>query len=292
MSVIGYTAAAAVTGLALGELIDEYRDTKVSPSKASLIIPIKSLPKPKPGASPFMLAVAPNQTGTPQPPPPAAVKPLGDLGSGSSLKRNRWVSVGKIKGDRKLKRLLRKLRFYSNPPGALYLKSTSYTFNFIWKAMAPSYWQPGHGRAKRRNVRMGPLKPLLGPKADWKTLTGTLEDIIEKVPAIVEGAAQIGGAAATGGAGAGAVDVQGITNTAIDTIKAAGGIISKTQARIDAADAVVGAIWSVWLREFRDANPHVIKSGRVDLGKNYKSSPKTTADLSAPGDSYPWVFVP
>ena len=71
--------------------------------------------------------------------------------------------------------------------------------------MAPKKWRPGYKRAAKKNIRMGMLKPLLGKKADWKAITGTIKDVIAELPAIAKSAAEISGAVISGGATAASV---------------------------------------------------------------------------------------
>lgn len=278
------TTAAMVLGSswALSEIKEELEDKKI-PSSKFATFKIRTLKVPS-STSPLLLKASKFKTGTPPKPKP---KPLGFV-AGKSLSRGHWTNLGSVISYRRFK----KIRFYASPPGALRLVSRSRTNNFIWYTMCPSKWKPGYKRAKRKNVRISLLKPLLGPRADWKTLTGTIGDMVKTIPGIVKSAAEVGGAVASAGATAASVDVEGIIENATASLKAAGGIVSKSRARVDAANAIVRAIFAVYYQELRDANPHLVKKGALDLGKNYMKNPKTTADLSAPGSSYPWVYLP
>jgi len=41
-----------------------------------------------------------------------------------------------------------------------------------------------------------------------------------------------------------------------------------------------------------DANPWLVKDGKLDIGPNYMSDPKTWEDLGKPGKSYPLIYNP
>jgi len=195
------------------------------------------------------------------------------------------------------KRKVDKLRFYSSPPGALYLKSYNDVFNLSWMARCPSKWYPKYGH-RDQSCRVNSLKPVLGPKADWKTLTGAYKDILEEVPAMVESAGLITGAVASGGASA-AQDPAGLIEKVSGTVKnilvAYGGIIKGSKARVAAANALIVGVGLQYQAELIAANPHILVPfgpNKPTVGKHFMENPKTYGDLRKPGKARPLLLNP
>ncbi len=190
---------------------------------------------------------------------------------------------------------LEKMRIYANPPGTLYVKSTSKVRNLTWMMMAPPKLYPGYGRAKRRNVRWSAMKTWLSPKADWNTLKGGVKASIKGIPAVVKGAGVVVGAIVTLGKSL-LKDTAGQTETIEEALKAAikpiGDTGSSIKKRKAAARAVYTVISNKYVQDVMEANPHAVKDGKLDIGKHYMSNPKTYADLRTSGKARPLLFIP
>lgn len=189
--------------------------------------------------------------------------------------------------------------FFSSPRGANRVRSNSKWTNLAWMARSPRkiypYYKLGRGR-----VKWSKLEPLIGPKADWKTLTGGVADVLKEIPDIVASAGLIAGGVASGGQSAQA-DPQGQVKQVMDTVKdllgSASGVIGKTKERTEAAAAIVEAVALQYKLELLAANPWIVRDGRVDIGKNYPQNPRTFEDLyrkPAPGEKRgrPLMFNP
>lgn len=205
-----------------------------------------------------------------------------------SLKSGTYVDFGEV---RKWKRFS-KVRFYAHPPGALRLVSRRVPWNFTWYIASPANHRTYYKR-RRRNVRVGAIAPLLGPKADWKTLTGTIKKVAANLPDIIEQAGLIGGAVASGGATASTIDPGQILDTAGRLLEDAGSIADTIKARLRAADAVIGAMYAAKVNAILRVNPHLRRrAGGLDLSPSYKANPRFKAELGMRGDAYPTILIP
>lgn len=206
------------------------------------------------------------------------------------LRPDTWANLAHI--DRSLSN---EIKFYASPPGVNSVKSTDFSFNLCWWAMCKESWRPGHGAAKSGNVRMGVLKPLIGPKADLKQIWSAITGIIEQLPEILESAGIIAAGVASGGQSA-TTDTKGQVEAVTDTIEnllaEASGIFKGTKARTESAAVLVTAIGWAYMEAVAIANPWLIKDGKLDFGKNYKADPQTWGDLGKPGNAYPLVYFP
>lgn len=188
----------------------------------------------------------------------------------------RWA-VYSEKWHRKMDRIV----FYAKPQGANKVKSNSDWFNLAWMARCPDHIYPEY-KLRRGKVKWSKLKTLIGPKADWQTLTGGVKDVLSEIPDIVASAGLIAGAVGSGGQSAQA-DTKGQIDQVMSTVKdllgSASGVIGKTKERTEAAAAIVEAIGRQYQRELLAANPWILRNGKVDLGKNYPQNPRTYEDL-------------
>jgi hypothetical protein len=198
------------------------------------------------------------------------------------------------KWDRKLE----KLRYYSNPPGVLYVKKSgtkAMAGNLAWMTRCPDSWYPGFGRAASLNIRLSGLKPWLGNKADWKEITGAVKKSIEGIPDVVKAAGVVVAGIFTLGASTAAEPGEQVKSVS-DGIKAAiapfYGAGAGSDKRLDVARAVVTALRVQYINQLMDANPWAVKDGRLDIGKHYMADPKTWEDLFKPGKSRPLLFNP
>jgi len=191
---------------------------------------------------------------------------------------------------------LDKMRFYANPPGINYVKSTSKKVNLCWMARCPDSWYPGYGSAANRNVRLNPLDSLIGPKADLKALWGSVKALVGEVPEIAESAGLIAAGIASGGQSA-TQDTSGqvelLTETIEGVIDIPSGLIKGTKARKRAAKAIVTGIAMGYRRQLVKANPHLLnKDGKFDIGKRFMENPRTWEDLYKPGPARPLIYNP
>lgn len=190
---------------------------------------------------------------------------------------------------------LEKMRIYADPPGVFYIKSESKVRNLCWMMQAPRSWYPGYGRAARRNVRCDAIDQWLGPKADWNTVKGLVKDSIAAIPSILQAGGVVGAAYATGGASVteGTGDQVEVVTDAIkaglEPIGNTGESVSKRKA---AAKVVYYALADAYIARVMAANPHAVRGGKLDIGKNYKDDPKTWEDLRARGKARPLLWVP
>lgn len=185
-------------------------------------------------------------------------------------------------------------RIYSNPPGTIQVRSESDTFNLCWAAQCPDAWYPQYGY-KNRGVRMGILKKLTGPKADWQMLVGGLRDLLQELPEMLETAGLIGAGVATGGQSVGQnpdQQVDQVLNTLEGIYDVGKGIGDSLGERKKAAAALVTSIGVEYRRRIAKANPWVLVNGQVKLGKRFMANPKTYADLYKPGKSRPLLYNP
>jgi hypothetical protein len=181
------------------------------------------------------------------------------------------------------KKKLAKIRFYSDPPGALRLVSKDKVFNLAWMMRCRKDWYPGYSKAKRLNVRFDYLREWLSPKADWKTFTGYAKDSVKNIPAMVQAAGVVVAGVYTGGASM-QKDPQGqikkVTSAIETEIKNIGDTGKDVKKRLKAADVVIGRIGQAYIEQVKAANPWIVMTnGKIDIGKNFKPNPKTYEDL-------------
>ena len=62
--------------------------------------------------------------------------------------------------------------------------------------------------------------------------------------------------------------------------------------RTEMAYILVTAIRKQYIAQIMAANPWLVKDGKLDIGPNYTSNPKTWEDLGKPGNSYPLIYNP
>jgi hypothetical protein len=191
-----------------------------------------------------------------------------------------------------------KIRYYAKPNGALYVRKhgkAAMVGNLCWMARCPDSWYPGYGRAKALNVRLPALKPLLGPKADWKTLSNSVKTSIKNIPAVLKAAAVVVAGIYSGGA-----SVQKNPEKQLDTVgKGIKGAIEpmadagkESDSRVGAGRVIVTAIRKQYILQMMVANPWAVKNGKLDLGRHYMADPKTWEDLFKPGKSRPLLYNP
>jgi hypothetical protein len=200
-------------------------------------------------------------------------------------KRASWFRFATYSSNFAKKREL--IRFYSDPPGALFLRSKNQHHNIAWMARCRPDWYPGYKKAARRNCRVDPLKLWLSPKADWDTFKGIFSDSVEAIPQIIEGAGVIAGGVTSGGASL-SQDPQGQAEALIDSIKSSlkpiGNTGKSVSKRLDAADVVVSNLMRAYIQQMKEANPWAILkndqgNSTFNVGANYHPKPKTYEDL-------------
>lgn len=280
-------AAAAAVALSPGGNSKEVKTSTV-------VKPIE--PKTTPGV--LELGLATEQLGRPTGPlPAAALRAWNAKKKGKGNKRSAYGPDNDIHKRRSWFRFatysdnffkkVDLLRFYSDPPGALFLRSKDWSNNIAWMARCRPDWYPGYGKASRRNCRVDPLKLWLSPKADWDTLKGLFETSVEAIPEIIAGAGIIAGGVTSGGASL-TQDPAGQADQVFESIKAGlepiGNTGKSVGKRLDAADVVVSNLMRAYVQQMKDANPWAVLKGsddRYDLnvGKNYHPNPKTYEDL-------------
>ena len=217
-------------------------------------------------------------------------------------KKDAWFRFGTYSKRGPAKKLFRdkidKLRYYSDPSGALFVRKSgdaARAGNLCWMARCPRKWYPGFGRAKTKNIRLPGLKPWLGPKADWNSVKGAFKKSIQDVPAVLKAAAVVvagiysGGSSLTKNSGKQVDTVHDGVVAAFAPFKDAKG---SAQERTEMAYILVTAIRKQYIAQIMDANPWLVKDGKLDIGPNYMSDPKTWEDLGKPGKSYPLIYNP
>jgi len=145
-------------------------------------------------------------------------------------------------------------------------------------ARCPRKWYPGYGRAKTKNIRLPGLKPWLGPKADWKSVKGAFKKSVKGIPSSL-----------TKNSGKQVDTVHDGVVAAFAPFKDAKG---SAQERTEMAYILVTAIRKQYISQIMDANPWLVKNGKLDIGPNYTSSPRNWEDLGKPGKSYPLIYNP
>lgn len=290
-----YLIAAAAGAVMLSE--DNSKELKTS----TVVKPI--IPKKTPLMGFGLAGVSPDAPSTEPPPRPTGPLPAAALRAWNAPRKGKRKKRSSYGPDNDIKKRqswfryatysdnfykkLRLMRFYSDPPGALFLRSKDWSNNIAWMARCRPDWYPGYGKAKRRNCRVDPLKLWLSPKADWDTFKGIFSDSIEAVPQIIEGAGVIAGGVTSGGASL-TQDPAGQAEALIDSIKSSLEPIGNTGKsigkRLDAADVVVSNLMRAYVGQMKAANPWAVLKNdqdRFDLnvGRNYHPNPKTYEDL-------------
>jgi len=188
----------------------------------------------------------------------------------------------------------RNMRIQSKPQGAYSIKVTDPELSIPWmmRCKDKHYLKYGH---RDREARLDVLRKLIGPAADAKLLIGTIEDVLDELPEIMESAGLIAQGVATQGASVGN-DPAGQIGQIVETVKrigkGIGNIRSNNRKRSKAAVAIAYGLAQGFVLEAARANPWAMKDGKLDLGKHYKPDPKTWADLWAPGNARPLLYNP
>jgi len=208
--------------------------------------------------------------------------------------RGQWFDMnGESKGSRAKRELL---RFYANPPGAIRVVSKNVTFNQAWRARCPKADYPKFG-PKDRSCRLSVLKPITGPKAQFRSFGKGMKDwfSVEAMQKRLEAAGAVVGAIFSQGKTFVAKDAKqrGKVTTALkNDWRLVKNSLKKLKDRKRAAAAIVESFGNEYRTQLGAANPHLITGGRVLISKRFMANPKTYEDLFKPGNSWPLIYNP
>lgn len=199
----------------------------------------------------------------------------------NKIKRKHWVNADKADDPKR-----QFIRIYSDPPGAIFRKLSTFEDYFTWRALAPSQWQPGAISKIKRNARVPELAPVIGPGADIKDA----EQVIKQAAALANSIAGVAAGGATANPVAMATGIAALVEQAAGIIT---GQIGKATKKKTVADAILSGTKATFKARIGMFNPHIVRSdGSLDFSKRYKKNPRTWGELFEAGNARPTVYVP